>query len=95
MPFFPDGQKSLFISGCVKGASIKLVCLLSFYPCVSVCVCVTFEVFTECENCTRPTFTSSGSIEAGEHGLTRGKCFVASRLEVVAVAGLLWISWCV
>ena len=30
-----------------------------------------------------------------EYGLTRGTCFVARRLEVVAVAGLLWISWCV
>ena len=31
--------------------------------------------------------------EAGEYGLVmRGTCFVASRLEVVAVAGLLWIS---
>ena len=31
-------------------------------------------------------------MEAGEYGLTRGTCSVASRLEVVAVAGLLWIS---
>ena len=36
-----------------------------------------------------------GSKEAREYGLTRGTCFVASRLEVVAVAGLLWISCCV
>ena len=28
----------------------------------------------------------------GEHGLTRGKCFVVRGLEVVAVAELLWIS---
>ena len=34
-------------------------------------------------------------MEAGEHGLTRGTCFIARRLEVVAIAGLLWISWCV
>ena len=34
-------------------------------------------------------------MELGEYGLTRGTCFVARRLEVVAVAGLLWISWCV
>ena len=34
-------------------------------------------------------------MEAGEYGLTRGTCFVARRLEVVAVAGLLWVSWCV
>ena len=32
-------------------------------------------------------------MKAGEFGLTRGTCFVARRLEVVAVAGLLWISW--
>ena len=33
-------------------------------------------------------------MEAGEYGFTRGTCCVAPRLEVVAVAGLLWISWC-
>ena len=39
--------------------------------------------------------TNPASMEAGEYGLTRGTCFIARRLEVVAVAGLLWISWCV
>ena len=34
-------------------------------------------------------------MDAGEYGLTRETCFVARLLEVVAVAGLLWISWCV
>ena len=34
-------------------------------------------------------------MEAGEYGLMRGTCFIASRLEVVAVAGLLQLSWCV
>ena len=34
-------------------------------------------------------------MEAGEYGLTRGPCYVARRLEGVAVAELLWISWCV
>ena len=34
-------------------------------------------------------------MEAGEYGLTRGTCFVARRLEVVVVAGLLCMSWCV
>ena len=34
-------------------------------------------------------------MEAGEYGLTRGARFVALCLEVVAVAGLMWISWCV
>ena len=33
-------------------------------------------------------------MEAGEYELTRGTCFVVRRLEVVAVAGLRWISWC-
>ena len=40
----------------------------------------------------RPISTNPGCVEeACEHGLTRGTCFVARRLEVVAVAGLLWI----
>jgi len=34
-------------------------------------------------------------METGEYGLTRGTCFVVCRLEVVAVAGLLWIFLCV
>ena len=42
-----------------------------------------------------PISINPGSMEAGEYGLTRGTCFAAHRLEVVAVAGLLWISWCV
>ena len=33
--------------------------------------------------------------EACEYGLTRGTCFFARRLELVVVAGRLWISWCV
>ena len=55
----------------------------------------TFVVFTDCESCTRPISTNPGSMEAGEYGLTRGTCFLACRLELDAVAGLLWISWCV
>ena len=58
-------------------------------------MCVTFVVFTDCESCTRPISTNSGSMEADEYGLTRGTCVVARRLELVAVAGLLWLSWCV
>ena len=34
-------------------------------------------------------------MEACEYGLTRGTRCVARRLEVAAVAGLLWISCCV
>ena len=38
-------------------------------------------------------FHNPASMEAGEDGLTRGMCFVARRLELVAVAGLLWLWW--
>ena len=34
-------------------------------------------------------------MEAGKYGLTRGTCSISPRLEIVAVAGLLWLSWCV
>ena len=34
-------------------------------------------------------------MEAGQYGLTRVTCFLACRLEFDAVAGLLWLSWCV
>ena len=51
--------------------------------------------FADSERCTRPISTNPGSMEAGEYGLTRGMCFVASSLEVVAVAGILRTSWCV
>ena len=34
-------------------------------------------------------------MEAGEYGLTRGTCFLTCRLELVAIAGLQGISWCV
>ena len=67
--------------------------LVSLFVCV--CVCVTFVLFTDCESCTMPVSTNSGSMEAGEYGLTRRTCFFARRLEVVAVAGLMWVSWCV
>ena len=43
----------------------------------------------------RPISTNPGSMEAGEYRLMREICLVARRLEVVAVAALLWISWCV
>ena len=34
-------------------------------------------------------------MQVGAYGLTRWTYFVACRLEVVAVAGLMWISGCV
>ena len=42
-----------------------------------------------------PISTKPGSIGVGEYGLTRGTCFIARRAEVVAIAELLWIAWCV
>ena len=62
---------------------------------LSVSLCVTFVGFTVCEGCTRPICTNRGSMEVGEYGLTRGTCFLACRLELDAVVGLLWISGCV
>ena len=56
---------------------------------------MTLVVFTDCESCTRPISTNPVSMESGEYGLTRGTCFIGCRLELHAVAGLLWISWCV
>ena len=62
---------------------------------MSVSVCVTLVVFTDCESCTRPISTNPVSMESGEYGLMRGRYFIAYRLELHAVAGLLWILWCV
>ena len=56
---------------------------------------VEFVVFTDCESCTRAISTNPGSMESGEYGLTRRTCFITCRSEFHAVAGLLWISWCV
>ena len=58
-----------------------------------MCACdIEFDVFTDCESCTRPISTNPVSMEAGEYGLTRGTCFLACRLELDADAGLLGIS---
>ena len=42
-----------------------------------------------------PISTNPGSMPAVQYGLTRVMCFLACRLELDAVAGLLWHSWCV
>ena len=59
---------------------------------VFVRVCLTFVVFTGCGSCTRPISTNQGSMEAGEYRLTRWTRFVARCLEVIAVAGLMWVG---
>ena len=78
-----------------KSSSYRGVYRVPLLVSLSLCVCVTFVVFTDCESCAWPISTNPGSMEAGEYGLTRGTCFVARCLEVVAVAGLMWVSWCV
>ena len=60
---------------------------------VRLSVCVTFVVFTDYESGARPISTNPESMETREYGLMRETCFVVCRLEVVAVAGLLRISW--
>ena len=41
-----------------------------------------------------PISTNPGSMEEGEYGLMRGTYFVARRLEVIAVVGMLLIVVC-
>ena len=43
----------------------------------------------------RPISTNTGPMEADDYGLTPGTFFITCRLEVVAVAVLLWLSWCI
>ena len=65
---------------------------------LSVGVCVTFVVFTDCKSCTRPTCTNPGSMEAGEYGQTRGTCFVARRVQgsrspgCCGFGGVFWVG---
>ena len=94
----PLGKKASSYRGAYRVPcliSLSLRMSVRLYVCMSVTLCVTFVVFTDCESCTRPISTHPGSMEAGEYGLTRGTCLLACRLELDAIAGLLWISWCV
>ena len=61
---------------------------------LSACMCNICR-FSDCESCTRPSSTNSGSMEAGECGVMSGTCFIARPLKVVVMAALQWISWCV
>ena len=64
---------------------------------LSVCVCVTFVVFTDCESCTRRISTNPGSMEAGEYGLTRGTFYRAlsggGRSRRAAVDFVVCFGW--
>ena len=61
----PIGKKTFSYRGAYRVPLPGTRYLISL--CVSVCV--TFVVFTECESCTRPISTNTGSMEAGEYGL--------------------------
>ena len=50
---------------------------------------------TNCESCTRPIFTTPRSMGADEYMPEGRTCFIARLFEMVAIARLLWISWCV
>ena len=54
---------------------------------------VNIRVFIE--SCTSPIFTNPRAMGASKYWLTGGTCFVPRRLEMVAVTGLLCVSWCV
>ena len=64
---------------------------------VCVCVCATFFVFSDCEGFMyeadfhKPGIYGSGRVWASAWGAFRR----GLSLEVVAVAGLMWVSWCV
>ena len=79
--FLPIGKKPLH-----TGVRTGCHYLINLSVCMSVCMC-NIRRFTDCESCTRPISTNPGSMKSGEHGLTSWTCYVARRLEVVAVAG--------
>ena len=58
------------------------------------CVFVTFVVFTDCE-LHEAGFHKPSTMDVDKYGLTRGACFEAHLLDMIVVAGLLWISSCV
>ena len=88
-PFSSLGKKAYSYRGAYRVPLFNL----SVGMCVFVCD-VEFVVFTDCESCSRPISTNLVSMEAGEYGRIRGTWFFARRLEMVAVAGLMWVSWC-
>ena len=47
----------------------------------------------DCDISTIPMSTNPGLMKGSMYALTRETCFVARRLEVIAVAGPQWTSW--
>ena len=67
--FCLSGKKPLH-TGVRTGCHYLISLSVRLSVCVSVSVCVTFVVFTDCESCTRPISTNPVFMEAGEYGLT-------------------------
>ena len=90
--FWPIGQKKPLHTGLRTGCHFWYLINLSVVYC---CVC-NVRGFYRFRELYEADFHKPGSYGSGRvYGLTRGTCFVARHLEVVAVAGLLWVSWCV
>ena len=87
-PFFASKAKKPLHAGVRTGRDY----LINLSVCVPVCD-IEFVVFTDRESCARPISTNPVSMEAGEYGLSRGAWCFARHLEVVTVAGLMWVSW--
>ena len=87
-PFLPIGKKASSYRGPYRvSIFIRSVC-----PPVRLSVFMySIRRFTGCESCARPIFTNPESMGACNYRLTRGSCFVARHLEVVADAELRWI----
>lgn len=66
------------------------VCLLFVVHCLSAF----YGVVIDCESLTRLISADLGSMKEGEYRLTRAAFFDARRVQVVAVAGILWSWWC-
>ena len=61
-----------------------------FLPCIGYCL--QQACTTDCESCTWLISTNAWSTEVSTLGRKRGTCYVARRLELAAVALLLWVS---
>ena len=90
-PFAYRQEKPLH-AGVRTGCHYLLNYLLSLSVCLWMCNICRFYWMRELYE---GDFYKPGIYGSGHDGLTRGTGFIARRFEVVAVAGLLWISWCV
>ena len=102
--FYTFGQRNLLVMRPLLARTVKkplhtgvrtgfhYLLSLSVRLCVCQCMC-NVRGFTDCESCTRPISTNPRPMAAVVFGLAHGTCFVARRLEVIAVAGLKWASW--